>query len=101
MATGRRSPSAVATDNVASSSAAVAEPGPGADNTLSVIVPATGGEAAATLDRMCATGEHIKEAVLRSGDKTYEMTDLVVLSCTTQGEQRTVTFKTGHVTLMK
>ena len=101
MATGRRSPSTATADNVASSAATVAEPAPGANDTLSVAMPDSGGEATATLDRMCATGKHIKEAVLRSGDQTYEMKDLVVVSCTVTGAQRLVTFKTGHVTLMK
>ncbi len=100
MATGRPSPTTATADSVASS-AAVSGSAPTEGSTLSVAMPDSGGEAMATLDRMCATGRHIKEAVLRSGDQTYEMKDLVVVSCTTTGAQRLVTFKTGHVTLMK
>ena len=100
--TGKRSPPPAATGGIASSADAVSEPVPGAGNLLTVVVPVpAGAEAEARMAKMCATGTHIKEAVLRSSAVSYEIRDLVVVACAVQGQQRSITYKTGHVTLMK
>lgn len=77
------------------------EPVAGTGNTLSLLVPSSGSEAAKQLYRMCASGKHIKRATLTAGAKTYELHDVVVSSCDEQGGQREYKFKTGHVTLIK
>ena len=102
MPTGKRSPPPVAAGDVASSTVAVSEPLPGADNLLTVVMPVpAGADAEASMAKMCATGTHIKEAVLKRGDVSYKIKDLVVVDCAVQGQQRSITYKTGHVTLMK
>lgn len=68
--------------------------------TLSLLVPEPGNDMTAQLVRMCASGQHIKKAVLTGPDTRYEMEDVVVSSCAVSGDQRKIEF-TGHVTLMK
>ena len=66
--------------------------------TFSVPEPATGSTAA--LARMCASGKHIKSAVLSSPNGRYQLQDAVITSCAVSGNERRYEFR-GHVTLMK
>jgi type VI protein secretion system component Hcp len=53
-----------------------------------------------SLARACATGKHIPSAVLSVRGVSYTLTDVVVSSCTAEGEMRRAELK-GHVTLIK
>ena len=68
--------------------------------TVSFSVPEPGDASTAKLARMCASGKHIKSAVLSSPNGRYQLTDAVITSCAVAGNERKYEF-TGHVTLMK
>lgn len=100
-ASGQASGKRIKSSAAAPAAAVSTEPVAGVENTLSVMVPSSGSEAAAQLYKMCATGQHIASAVLKAGAKTYEMHDVTISSCDEKGGQREYRFKTGHVTLLK
>ncbi len=100
-ASGQASGKRIKSSAAAPAAAASTEPVAGVANTLSVMVPNSGSEAAAQLYKMCANGQHIASAVLKAGARTYEMHDVTISSCDEKGGQREYKFTTGHVTLMK
>jgi type VI protein secretion system component Hcp len=68
--------------------------------TVMFSVPEPGDASTAELPRICASGRHIKSAVLNSPDGRYKLQDAVITSCALTGNERKYEF-TGHVTLMK
>jgi len=68
--------------------------------TVTLVVPEPGNEATAELARICASGKHIKSAVLSGPNGRYQLTDVVITSCPVTGNERRHEFR-GHVTLMK
>ncbi len=68
--------------------------------TVSFVVPEPSDESMAELARMCASGQHIKSAMLGSPSGRYQLKDAVITSCAVNGNQRRYEFR-GHVTLMK
>ena len=68
--------------------------------TVTFTVPEPGNGSTASLARMCASGKHIKSAVLSSPNGRYQVQDAVITSCAVSGNERRYEFR-GHVTLMK
>jgi len=83
-----------------SSREAVAEPAAAEVRTVSFSVPEPGNDSTAELAKMCASGKHIKSAVLSSPSGRYQLQDAVITSCAVSGAERRYEFR-GHVTLMK
>ncbi len=63
-------------------------------------VPEPANASTAPLAKMCASGKHIKNAVLSSPSGRYQLQDAVITSCAVTGNERRYEFR-GHVTLMK
>jgi len=68
--------------------------------TVTFSVPEPGNDSTAALAKMCASGKHIKSAVLSSPNGRYQVQDAVITSCAVTGAERRYEFR-GHVTLMK
>lgn len=68
--------------------------------TVTFSVPEPGNASTADLARMCASGKHIKNAVLSSPNGRYQLRDAMITSCAVTGNERRYEFR-GHVTLMK
>lgn len=68
--------------------------------TVTFAVPEPGNASTAALQKMCASGKHIKSAVLSSPSGRYQLRDAVITSCAVKGNERRYEFR-GHVTLMK
>ena len=68
--------------------------------TVTFSVPEPGNASTASLARMCASGKHIRSAVLSSPNGRYQLQDAVITSCAVAGNERRYEFR-GHVTLMK
>lgn len=68
--------------------------------TVTFSVPEPGDASTAELAKMCASGKHIKNAVLSSPSGRYQLQDAVITSCAVAGAERRYEFR-GHVTLMK
>ena len=98
--TGKRThkPVAVTTDGQAAAGASDAPEAP--TQTVSVVIPGTSSSTTQALDRACATGEHIKNAELGGKGARYQMTDVVVSSCSVSGNARKYEFR-GHITLLR
>lgn len=75
-------------------------PASGEIRTAAFSVPEPGNASTAQLARLCASGKHIRSAVLSGPDGRYQMKDAVVSSCAMQDNERKYELK-GHVTLMK
>jgi type VI protein secretion system component Hcp len=100
LATGKRQHNPVTVISPASTDAKTAAPAAAEVQTVTFVVPEPGSEATAQLARMCASGKHIKSAVLSSPNGRYQLQDVVIASCAVTGNQRVYEFR-GHVTLMK
>lgn len=68
--------------------------------TVTFSVPEPGNASTVALARMCASGKHIRSAVLSSPSGRYQLQDAVITSCAVAGNERRYEFR-GHVTLMK
>lgn len=68
--------------------------------TVTFSVPEPANDSTAGLAKMCASGKHIKSAVLSSPNGRYQLQDAVITSCAVTGNERRYEFR-GHVTLMK
>ena len=80
---------------------AAADTGAAAEvRTVTFSVPEPGNASTASLARMCASGKHIRSAVLSSPNGRYQLQDAVITSCAVAGNERRYEFR-GHVTLMK
>ena len=100
LATGKRQHKPVTVLSPASVDAKAAAPADGEIQTITLVVPEPGNAATAELSRICASGKHIKNAVLGSPNGRYQLQDVVITSCAVTGNERRHEF-TGHVTLMK
>jgi hypothetical protein len=100
LATGKRQRKPMTVTSPASTDAKTAAPAAADMQTVTFVVPEPGTEATAQLARMCASGKHIRSAVLSSPDGRYQLQDVVISSCALTGNQRAYEFR-GHVTLMK
>jgi len=49
----------------------------------------------------CAPGQHIRQAVLTADGRSYQLTDVVVLSCSTGADGMRKHELSGHVTLIR
>ncbi len=101
MATGKRQhkPMTV-TAEVSPNSRMAAPPAAPAVTTLALVVAEPGNATSQQLLSMCASGQHIKNAVLTGPSERYVMENVIVSSCAVTGNQRKYEF-TGHITLMK
>jgi type VI protein secretion system component Hcp len=68
--------------------------------TVNVSIPAADSATTQSLDRACASGNHIESAELGGKGERYKLSDVVVSSCTVAGIERKYELR-GHVTLMK
>ena len=102
LATGKRQHKPVMVTKPVEKSAAAATDSLAATEiqTVTLVVPEPGNAAAVELARMCASGKHIKSAVLSSPSGRYQLTDAAITSCAVTGNERRYEFR-GHVTLMK
>ena len=103
LATGKRQhkPLTVTMESGATASReAVTAPATSEVRTVIFSVPEPANASTAALAKMCASGKHIKSAVLSSPNGRYQLQDAMITSCAVTGNERRYEF-TGHVTLMK
>jgi type VI protein secretion system component Hcp len=98
-ATGKRQHKPFTVASSRETSAAATAPEVGSISTVSV-VSAPGSATAARLDRLCASGKHIKSASLTGQGRVVELQDVVVSSCSSTANGRVHELR-GHVTLIK
>jgi type VI protein secretion system component Hcp len=100
LATGKRQHKPMTVITPEATDARTAAPAAEEIRTVTFAVPEPGNATSAQLARLCASGKHLKSAVLSGPDGRYQMNDVVVSSCAVQGNERKYELK-GHVTLMK
>jgi type VI protein secretion system component Hcp len=98
MATGKRA--APVADADAHTDGAVAAPKVGDIASFTVVTRESPSKSSTGIASACATGTHFPHAVIVARGQRYELSDVVVTSCTVSDGLSKKDFK-GHVTLMK
>jgi Type VI secretion system effector, Hcp len=98
--TGQRQRAPFASTGAASPAAAEPQVGQMASFSVAFRESPTRASTGSSLARACATGTHIASAAMSVRGVSYTLSDVVVSSCTADGELRRAELK-GHVTLIK
>jgi hypothetical protein len=100
MATGKRAVPVADADGDGHTDAVVAAPKVGDIATFTVMIRESPTKSSTGKTGACATGTHFAHAVIVARGQRYELSDVVVTSCTVADGLSKKDFK-GHVTLMK